>query len=396
MDIYLQLLKSKSAMNLLKKSKEKKMKKSILLFVLMMAMSFAFAENLIEGFEGAFPAENWQNNAVTGDKEWIQVDYKYHNGTHSIRFSNNSGGEAELITPRLDLTASNSDQLQFWLITDQYDATYSCNLKVYISTDGGNNYTLLQTYDSNITSFTEETIDLETGIEQTDNAYIKFLGYDNYSDGLFIDDITAPQFYEETLPVTLTCFSGIQTNNNSISLTWTAESETSMLGYKIYRTKSDFENSDFVSRLITAQNLSHSHTYTFEDKEVENGNTYTYRLESIELDGTSLFYERTVNILFDNDGDNSEIETPQIGNTCLKGNYPNPFNPETTIRFFVAEGENATLSLFNVKGEKILSENFSSGNHSYLWNAKGLSSGLYFYQLKSISNCETKRMMLLK
>jgi hypothetical protein len=55
-----------------------------------------------------------------------------------------------------------------------------------------------------------------------------------------------------------------------------------MLGYKIYRTKTDFDNPDYVSNLISAQNLPISYTYTFEDKEVESGNTYIYRLEFID------------------------------------------------------------------------------------------------------------------
>ena len=57
-------------------------------------------------------------------------------------------------------------------LTNQYNATYRCELKVYISTDGGANYTLLQTYNSDISNFTEQIIDLEDGIDQTENKSI--------------------------------------------------------------------------------------------------------------------------------------------------------------------------------------------------------------------------------
>ena len=83
----------------------------------------------------------------------------------------------------------------------------------------------------------------------------------------------------------------------------------------------------------------------------------------------------------------------------LHQNYPNPFNPSTTISFNIPTKEFISLQIFDLLGREvttIVAEELSAGTHSILWNAVGLSAGLYFYQLRAGSNCETKKLMILK
>ena len=90
--------------------------------------------------------------------------------------------------------------------------------------------------------------------------------------------------------------------------------------------------------------------------------------------------------------------------TQLLNNYPNPFNPETTISFFIAQTGFVTLSIFNIKGQKIktlISEQREVGNHQVIWNGTNdnqhaVSSGFYFYQLSTQEYTSTKKMVLLK
>ena len=77
-------------------------------------------------------------------------------------------------------------------------------------------------------------------------------------------------------------------------------------------------------------------------------------------------------------------------------NYPNPFNPITTISFEIKEGEVGTLTIFNLRGQLIESHEFNTGNHDYTWNADEYGSGLYFYKLKTESSIQTRKMLLLK
>ncbi|MDP8220708.1 MAG: T9SS type A sorting domain-containing protein, partial [Candidatus Stygibacter frigidus] len=82
--------------------------------------------------------------------------------------------------------------------------------------------------------------------------------------------------------------------------------------------------------------------------------------------------------------------------SSLNGNYPNPFNPETTISFQIAQGETGELSIFNVKGQRLVKESFGSGEHTYRWQAKGYGSGIYFYRLSTDSFDKTCKMILIK
>ena len=85
--------------------------------------------------------------------------------------------------------------------------------------------------------------------------------------------------------------------------------------------------------------------------------------------------------------------------------YPNPFNPETTISFSVTQTSSfVTLDILNIKGQKVktlVNDKLETGKHTAVWNGtdennKPVSSGIYFYKLKSGKFSETKKCILLK
>ena len=90
--------------------------------------------------------------------------------------------------------------------------------------------------------------------------------------------------------------------------------------------------------------------------------------------------------------------------TELIGNYPNPFNPETTISYQLPENCKVELTVYNLKGQKVktlVNETLESGNHTVIWkgkddNGKSVSSGIYFYKMKIENHVETKKMILMK
>jgi hypothetical protein len=70
----------------------------------------------------------------------------------------------------------------------------------------------------------------------------------------------------------------------------------------------------------------------------------------------------------------------------LYQNYPNPFNPETAISFALPEAGNVTLDVFDLMGRQVADlaqGRFEAGVHRVVWNAAGVSSGIYFYRLQS-------------
>ncbi len=83
----------------------------------------------------------------------------------------------------------------------------------------------------------------------------------------------------------------------------------------------------------------------------------------------------------------------------LNQNYPNPFNPSTTITFAIPQSAKTTLKVYNILGQEVASlvDGYeTNGVHQVLFNADRLSSGVYFYQLKSGSFVQSKKMVLLK
>ena len=93
----------------------------------------------------------------------------------------------------------------------------------------------------------------------------------------------------------------------------------------------------------------------------------------------------------------SAIEDNEIENVnCNLSNYPNPFNPLTTIKFDIKENENGILIIFNMKGQIVESHQFEAGEHNFQWNASSMSSGIYLYQLQTENITVNKKMLLLK
>jgi len=83
----------------------------------------------------------------------------------------------------------------------------------------------------------------------------------------------------------------------------------------------------------------------------------------------------------------------------LSDNYPNPFNPGTTILYQIPEQNFVTLKIFDVLGNKIatvIDEEKPAGSYKIEFNATGLPSGIYFYQLRAKEFVETRKMLLLK
>lgn len=117
--------------------------------------------------------------------------------------------------------------------------------------------------------------------------------------------------------------------------------------------------------------------------------------------GGSLVY-----MSIDIDFGNVKADDPSLPVTQnrLHANYPNPFNPNTTIRFDIPQSERVRLSIYNVKGQLVktlLDDLLSAGEHYLTWNGtdkqnRAVSSGVYFYKLTTADSSEMRKMLLLK
>jgi len=80
-------------------------------------------------------------------------------------------------------------------------------------------------------------------------------------------------------------------------------------------------------------------------------------------------------------------------------NYPNPFNPQTTIQLELPQDGFVSLKIYNVLGQEVstlVSDNLTAGNYQYIWNASNFASGIYVYRLEANGLVMDKKMILMK
>jgi flagellar hook assembly protein FlgD len=131
--------------------------------------------------------------------------------------------------------------------------------------------------------------------------------------------------------------------------------------------------------------------------------TTLYSPEGTQIESTP---SNVVKIVIDVSTSEDDHSTPTI-KTTLRGNYPNPFNPSTSIRFTVSDehsNQHVSISIYNIRGQKVrnlVNDEFSPGEHSVVWNGtdetgKNVSSGVYFYRMSAKGYTATEKMILVK
>ena len=118
----------------------------------------------------------------------------------------------------------------------------------------------------------------------------------------------------------------------------------------------------------------------------------------------SVSREKAIKVIINDCEISNKDDSVESLSTKLSSNYPNPFNPETKIIYSMAKAGRAELTVYNIKGQKVktlIDENVTSGEHSVVWNGKNekgnnVSSGVYFYRIKTSDGVQSKKMLLLK
>ena len=247
------------------------------------------------------------------------------------------------------------------------------------------------------------TVDLLDGLEANKNYTLEIYGrvdgtapdkqeYDN--NGNSTTNYTATFTTDAGLPVELTSFSAF-TNGKTVSLNWQTATEVNNFGFEIQRQKTELnsQNSNWekISFVNGYGNSNSPKIYSFTDNTINSGK-YSYRLKQIDIDG-SFVYSYVVEV---------DLDIPSKFE--LKQNYPNPFNPTTAINYTIPIREigsdlTVQLKIYNSLGEEIatlVNKEQEVGNYNIQFDASKLSSGIYYYTLKTENYFATKKMILLK
>jgi len=367
-------------------------------------------------------AASASNNGVTYANDYIEMTGGDYNAGASFspsstnnpyfwgKFKKTASGNAFTVTAiEFDgtgsMATSDVDKIKLWSSTSStFDGTAS-ELKEITTGYDPLNFTNLSISVNEDGIYIYLTVDVSSTAESTDNIGAAILVNDDVDADAIVNG--APiNGGDHALPVTLTSFQAIKVNDNVV-LEWETESESNNSHWNVYRSPSaNFGQAISInSTFIEAAGFSTEPVfYNFQDEyELQLGATYWYWIECVAYNGlTDLMTPTNIFLDFEYD-DGNENEIPE--EFGLFQNMPNPFNPETNISFVLEESSNVDLSIYNIKGQKII--NLYSGNvvkndeKTFLWSGKDASgkvvgSGIYFYILKTADKTFTNKMLLTK
>jgi len=198
------------------------------------------------------------------------------------------------------------------------------------------------------------------------------------------------------LPIQLVSFSAAPAPaGEGVHLRWSTLSEVNNYGFEVQRglpSGGDFATlpGGFVPGHGTT---TVPQNYAFQDGSPLAGTSY-YRLKQIDLDGAVHFSDpANVDVIPAGPGRN----LPAV--FSLAQNFPNPFNPETVIRYSIPSGARVSLTVYNALGEQVavlVDGEQDGGAHEARFDGSSLASGVYFYRLQSAGFTGTRKFVLLK
>ncbi len=178
-------------------------------------------------------------------------------------------------------------------------------------------------------------------------------------------------------------------SNNNIELTW-VDSSNNESGFVIERKEGDSLSVNEFSEIDTVA----SNDTSYIDSTVQDSMRYTYRIYAFNNDTTSSFSNYVTTDIITSIKNSNIIKA-----YLLYQNYPNPFNPITNIEYQIPKAGLVTINIYNVVGQKVrtlINKYQNNGRYTLKFNAGNLSSGIYFYQLKSNQFTDVKKLILMK
>jgi len=222
-------------------------------------------------------------------------------------------------------------------------------------------------------------------------------GYGNYwmyTNGTLDFDV------EDTTPPPVPERIGSTTYNNHPKISWNSGGTAyDRSGYSVYK-KDGGSTYDFLATI--------SNTYYVDNNEIiytpGNDKIYVYyKVKANDINGNSSALSDDVRVAcnepLSKKSETGYFQSTDIVDFRMNSNYPNPFNPSTTITFQFPESGYATLKIYNSLGQEVavlLDGYVESGAYAILFNAKDLPSGMYFATLQINNFSQTKKMILQK
>ncbi len=338
---------------------------------------------LIEEYFNSFPPTGWY---VEGDgNNWSGSNTSNAGGTSpeaEFNWSPSFVGEQRLVTPTIITTGSSTLELEFKHNIDHYSSSYT--IGIYTTSDGN---TWDTAWDMNVSSSlpaTTENITITTSdVGSSTFQMAFFFNGDSWNINYwYIDDVIlgggqpATGFIEGLVTLeggtgnvedVVIAAGGITTNPNSFG------------GYSLEVIPGTYDVTasltEYIPQIITGVIVA--------PEEITGNVNFTLIHESVDTNIPLI---------------------PLV--TELTGNYPNPFNPETTINFSLHEPSRVKLVIYNIRGQKVktlIDDELEANYHSVVWDGcddsrKAVASGVYFSLFDAANGdyTSTRKMILMK
>lgn len=223
----------------------------------------------------------------------------------------------------------------------------------------------------------------------TDTTMTAFKVVGITANGITAETDEAAGFSVDNLaPVAPGGFSGM-VGEGSIDLAWEEPVDEDFNYFALYKgTESGFDPANSTPLAITS-------AVSYTDNDIEAGKTYYYTLAAVDFAGNVSAYAPQISFVITDVTDEFGMPTEYT----LSQNYPNPFNPTTEIRFGVPEQSNVKITIYNAVGKQVavlVNKDFSAGYYTYTFDARNLSTGVYFYEMQTNTYRQTHKMLLVK
>jgi len=347
--------------------------------------------------------EDFESQSLDSFSWTTNDNYTFSTHAHEGQYSLKSAdiGDSGSTSISVEYTSSQASELSFWMHVstetnyDWVDFKINGQQQLHLSGDTG---------------WEEYTFEVPAGDNVFEWSYSKDWMVSSNDDCFYLDYITFP------------AASGSAPEAPEIAITTTDFSFGEILVGDMAQLPLNLPNSGAGAGIVSIQ-LQEPFFILNDNEDLVSSLNFSILPDS-QIEQTLVFapsrdqdYTREVTITTD-DPDNSEIiitlsgvahpvsndnnSIPAV--TALKGNYPNPFNPETTISFGMNKAGKVDVVIYNILGQKVktlLSENKEAGIHHVVWNGKdannrSVASGVYFYKMRNGKYSSTKKMILMK
>lgn len=268
------------------------------------------------------------------------------------------------------------DVLGYYVEYDNNSTWNSANYTTIVSADGTTNLT-------GTDGWVEVIINIPEG---SDYLRLQFCVKNSESSEVAAFDYITLTGTDVPLPITLSDFTA-DAIPSGIELSWETASEIENSGFILYR------DNEAIAFIEGAGTSTESHTYSYLDKDVIPGNTYTYVLADLSFNNEEIRHEdAAVSVSVDARGLSDKTYR-------INGVYPNPFNPQTTLSYELKSNSDVEVSIFNMKGEKVaalFSGKQEPGVYDLNWNAANMKSGIYLIRMSIDRHVETRKLLLVK